>query len=342
MKRLVRSLLLGAMATLFSAAAFADGVPIRFTLDWKAQGPHAWFYLAKQKGYFAAEGLDVTVDQGEGSAAAVTRVMSGAYDAGFGDINALIQAAVKAPKEAPVMVYLVYNKAPFAIIAKAGGPVRKLADLEGKTIASPAGSATFKLFPALAEANGFDASRANVLNAAQNLIEQMLVRGEADAIAQFGPTSYMNFIAMGLDPDKDFTWFFYSDHGVDMYSNGVMVSQALLKKNPDAVKGLVKAINRAIMDVAADPKAGIDALVAVEPLTNPDLERRRMLYTLDNQMRTAETQALGLGALDPDRLKASIATLAKVYELPATPDAAAVFDASFLPPKAERMLPPAK
>src|SRR3954462_5323067 len=98
----VASCLAISLATIVSAA---EPIKIRFTLDWKLQGLHAWFYWARAKGYFAAENLDVSIDQGEGSAATVTRVMSGAYDAGFGDINALIQNAASRPDETPVMVY---------------------------------------------------------------------------------------------------------------------------------------------------------------------------------------------------------------------------------------------
>lgn len=341
MSSLLRTLSVAAALVLASGSALAANAKISFTLDWKAQGPHAWFYVAQQKGYFAAEGLDVKIDQGEGSSAAVSRVLTGAYDAGFGDINAVIRAAAKSPAEAPVMVYLVYNGAPFAIISKKSGPVQKLADLEGKTVAAPAGSATYKLFPALAAANRFDAGKVNLLNASQNLIEQMLVGGQAQAIAQFGATSYMNFVAMGLDPDKDFNWFLYSDHGLDLYSNGVIVSQKLRKENPAAVKGLVKAINKAILEVAANPQVGIDALMQVEPLTDAALERKRMLYTLDNQMRTAETAKIGLGALDMGRLANSITINGKIEDLGGTPKAEAIFDGAFLPPVAERMLPAA-
>src|SRR5260221_7542382 len=114
---------------LSATAGFAQDVTkIKFTLDWKIQGIHAWYYWAQAKGYFAAEKLDVAIDQGEGSAASVTRVMSGAYDAGFGDINAIILSAGLKPDEAPVMVYSIYSKAPFAVLVKAAGPIHTVKD----------------------------------------------------------------------------------------------------------------------------------------------------------------------------------------------------------------------
>ncbi|RDV02104.1 ABC transporter substrate-binding protein [Undibacter mobilis] len=328
-----------ATALCLSVPAHAqEPTKIRFTLDWKYQGLHAYIFWAKDKGYFAKEGLDVSIDQGTGSSATVTRIVSGTYDAGFGDMNAIIQLAGTKPGQQPVMVYMIYNTPPFALIVKKDSPIKTLKDLEGRKMGTPAGGAAGQLFPALAALNGIDASKVSTVNMAPNLQEQMLVKDDVDFSAIFTVTSYANLIGMKMDPLKDFRWFYYSDYGVDLYSNGIMVSKALVTEKPKAVAGLVRALNKAMIEVAADPAAGVKEMLKVEPLMDQNIETQRLVYALKTHFVSKETDANGLGDVSDARMEKAIKLLADTYKLPNTPAVKDVFDRSFLPPKAERAL----
>ncbi len=328
--------LLAAAAMLPAVAQAQAPTPIKVVLNWKYQGPQAWFFVAQDKGYFKAEGLDVTIDQGEGSAASITKVAAGAYQAGFGDINAVIDLAAKRPADAPVAVYMLYNTPPFTIVVKKDSPIRTAKDLEGKTIGGPANDGALKLFPAFAKAAKVDPAKVSISNMAPNLREQMLMRGQVDGV--FG---YINTIAfsarlVGLDPEKDLRFINYGDNGLDLYSNAIVFSRAFVKENPKAVTAFLKAVNRAINDSLANPEMAMDAVMKREPLLKRDIERDRLAATLKDEMSHPEIARIGLGDIDSTRLTRSISVVVEANQLPRTPTAAEVFDRSFLPARADR------
>ncbi|RYF67419.1 MAG: ABC transporter substrate-binding protein, partial [Comamonadaceae bacterium] len=118
------------LAMAMTAAPAAAQTPIKMVLNWKYEGAQSWCFLAQDKGYFKQEGLDITFDQGEGSAASIPKVAAGAYQAGFGDMNALIDLASKRPNDAPVGVFMLYNTPPFALVVKSDSPIKTPKDLE--------------------------------------------------------------------------------------------------------------------------------------------------------------------------------------------------------------------
>lgn len=326
---------LGLALTTLPTAVMAQ-TKIKMVLNWKYEGPQAWFFMAQDKGYFKAEGLDVEIDQGEGSAASIPKVASGAYQAGFGDINALTDLATKRPADAPVAVFMLYNTPPFTVVVKQDSPIKTPKDLEGKTVGGPANDAALKLFPAFAKLAGVNPTKVNITNMAPNLREQMLMRGQADAVFGYVTTVSFSAKAMGLDPAKDLRFIRYGDHGMDLYSNAIFFSRSFVKDNPKAVQGFLKALNRAIKDVLADPDAAISHVMQREPLLKRDVEKEKLLATLRNDMNHPEVARLGLGDVDEARLQRAIGIVVEANQLPRTPTPAEVFDRSFLPARADR------
>ena len=119
--RFVSSVRLASLAVagvVLSGGVALSQTPVKFTLDWKFEGPAAPFVVAIDKGYFKAEGLDVTIDTGGGSLEPINRVASGTYDMGFGDINSLIKFRDDNPGTPIKAVFMVYNRPPFAIVGR--------------------------------------------------------------------------------------------------------------------------------------------------------------------------------------------------------------------------------
>ena len=319
----------------FAATAEAQ-TKIRMVLNWKYEGPQGMFFLADDRGYFKQEGLEVSFDQGNGSGAAVPQVANGAYDMGFGDINALIELAAKKPDDAPVGVFMLYNRPPFTIAVKSDSPIQSPADFVGRKLGGPANDGALKLLPALCAATRIDCGKIDIVNVQPNLREQMLMQGQVDGV--FGYVTTIRFSARltGIDPDKQIRFIKFENYGMDLYSNGIIVSRKLVKEHPEAVKGFLRALNHGIKDAIADPQAAIDAVVKREALVKPAIERARLDATMADEMSHPEIAKIGIGDISDERMAKAIDILVKAKELPRTPAVGEIFDRSFLPPLAER------
>jgi NitT/TauT family transport system substrate-binding protein len=336
MQALALNLALGiAFSAGFAPTAEAQ-TKIRMVLNWKYEGPQGMFFLADDRGYFKQEGIEVSFDQGNGSGAAVPQVANGAYDAGFGDINALIELAAKKPEEAPVGVFMLYNRPPFTVAVKADSPIKTPADFVGRKLGGAANDGALKLFPALCAATKIDCTKVEIVNFQPNLREQMLMQGQVDGV--FGYVTTIRFSAKltGIDPDKQIRFIKFEDYGMDLYSNAIIVSRKLAKEHPEAVKGFLKAINHGIKDAIADPQAATDAVAKREPLIKPAIERARIDATMADEMSHPEIAKIGIGDISDERMAKAIDILVKAKELPRTPTVTEIFDRSFLPPASER------
>jgi NitT/TauT family transport system substrate-binding protein len=336
---MLRRLFMASVATALAAPALAQSrTRLKLVLNWRWQGPQGMFLLAEDRGYFRAAGIDLVIDQGEGSAASVTKVATGAYDVGFGDINAAIALAAQRPAEAPLGVMMLYNRPPFCIAVRADSPIRTPRDLEGRTIGGPANDGALRLFPAFARLAGIDASRVNITNMNAQLREQMLNRGQVDGVFGFVNTIRFSAQLIGTNADTAYRWILYGDYGMDLYSNAIVVSRQLARDNPAAVAGLLRAINRGVADMLREPDAAIAAVTRREPLINPQVERARLDATVRDEMNHPEIARIGLGDVVDERFTRGIEILAQAQNLPRMPAMADVFDRRFLPPLSERIM----
>lgn len=327
--------LAGAAAVSFGAAA--QDFNMKFTLDWKFQGPTSPFILAKERGYYAEEGIDVTIDQGQGSAGAVNRVASGTYDMGFADINALIEYNANNADLAIKSVMMLYDAPPFSLFSLKSTGIAGPDDLAGRVLGAPVFDASYKLFPAFAAATGIDEGAVEKANMDPALREAMLVRGDVDFISGHYFSSFLDLKAKGVDPD-DMVIMLYADFGLDFYGNSIIASPAMLAEHPDKIAGFVRATYKGLRDVLADPAAGVAAVKKIDPLIDDELELERLQLAIDTNIVTAYTKENGIGDVDMARLRRSIDQVAASYGLTVKPEAEALFTSAFLPVKEERMI----
>ncbi len=327
---------LAAFSLLFCLCAAVEAqTRIKMTLDWRFEGQTSFMWLGLQRGYFQQEGLEVQVDAGSGSTAAIQRIHTGAYDMGLGDTSALIEYYGNNPGQTRLqMVYLQYDEAPLAYYALRKSGAKSIADLAGKSISGQPFQVTCKMFPVFARAAKIDPASVKWVTVDSQLRSNAVITGAAFACGGFF-TVPLEFEARGVKRE-DVVELKVSDVGVRVYGNGLMVSNELVAKNPKAVQGFVRAMNRAFREMLAEPEASVKALNARDPLTEFKQEMER-LSLLRPAILTSRTKETGLGHVDMPTLTDQIEYVASSVQLKAKPTAEQIFNASFLPPLPERL-----
>lgn len=328
-RRLAGAMLVAAtVGALGTAPPAAAQTAITFSLDFRPLGRHAAWYVALEKGFYKRAGLDVTIIPAQGTAQAIQSLEAGVVQLAFSDVAGLTAARANSGTTAK-MVAVIYQKAPYAIFSlRSGANLTDPKQLEGLEIASGAGSFTQKVIEAFMVERGLKPSSVTFTNIDPSARVGMLAAKKIPAIETFVMSRPGIIKAVGDDEART---FLLADHGLKLYSNGILARADYLKSNPEIVKGFIAAALNGWRDMLANPQEAADIMMK----HNKGLDRDVVLAEIaivGDLVATPDTKAKGLGSIDPALMQASIDLILRtVVGSGAKLSAADLSDASFLP-----------
>lgn len=311
---------------------------VRFQLDWRFDGQISPFLMAQGKGYFRQEGLDVQFDAGSGSALAVSRTASGAYDMGYGDTSALIEFLANNPDNPAIRVqavFMVLEATPASVMTMRRANVKTPKDLVGKTLGAPVFDAGRKMWPMFARANGIDPNAVKWQTMEPALREQMLVRGQVDGVTGFMPSGVITAMSMGAK-EEDLVVMLYKDYGVKAYGNAILANPRFVEQNPRAIAGFLRAYTRALKEAVVNPEEAVKYVKERDPLVDVATEVRRFKGQVDQFIVTPTTKSEGFGHINKLRLESQVEDVVRAFGLKVTPNPDQIFNSSFLPERSLR------
>jgi NitT/TauT family transport system substrate-binding protein len=315
----------------------AAQTPLRMLLNSGYSSVNAWFCLAEDRGYLNEAGVQLAFTAGRGAYTAAGRTADEGFDVGYGDVNALVERVAAAPERAPIAVYTLFNRSPSVVAVPTGSPVRGVADLAGRHVRGHATDVALQTFPALAARTGVDPSGVRISTSEvgmRELVEGMMA-GDSDGIFGYESTIAAALVGAG-QPVTRVRFLHYRTLVPELYGSALMVARRLVREQPALVAGLVRAVNRGVADVIADPDAAIAAVRRRDPALVVASEHERLARTLAGEMGHAEGARLGLGAIDAARFAAGMRLLCTAKSLPVPAIGDVVSDA-FPVPAGERI-----
>jgi NitT/TauT family transport system substrate-binding protein len=340
-RRFVLKAGLAGLACLATGAGRADdGKPstaVELCFDRPFDASMAPLVAATHRGLFAAEGLSVSTGIANGSTEAIARVASGASEFALVDINELIRFRDKADAARIKAVFVLFNQAPYAIVARKSRGIHTLADLDGKTLGVAESDLSVRLWPSLAKQNSIQASHVKMYRISAAVREPILSAGQVDAVSGFSYLSAVNLRDRGV-PADDLAVLRYADFGCEAYGFAVIVNPAFAAGKPEAVRGFVRAAIAGTCLAIKEPARAVEDVVGLMDGASPELELDRLRTVVADNILTGEVKRNGIGGVDPARLERSIDQIGEDFKFHKRPAAADIFDDGFLPPVDGRLI----
>jgi NitT/TauT family transport system substrate-binding protein len=312
-------------------------VAIQFSLDRPMDAGAAPFVMASVNGLFGAEGLAVTTNIASGSSDAIQRVADGSSDFALVDINVLVRYRDKQGAAPVKAVFVLFNQAPYAIIARKSRGIQALADLDGKVLGVAEGDFSVWFWPALAHQNGIKIASVKLAKISSAVREPMLSAGQVDAVTAFSYLAGVNLRDRGV-PADDLAVMRYADYGCEAYGFAVIVDPVLAATKPEVVKGFLRAVIGGINLTIKEPGRAVNEVVSRMDGGLRDLELERLRTVIRDNILTGEVKRNGIGGIDPARFERSIDQLAEDIKFQKRPSASDIFDGQFLPPLNGRLI----
>lgn len=304
---------------------------VTLTLDFIVLGRHAPWYVALAKGYYKDAGLNVKIIPAQGTAQAIQALEANVAQFAFTDVPALVQARARGASTAKV-VAVNYQKAPYAIFSlNPGANVTTVEQLKGLEVASGAGSFTPKVIQGFMKEKGVDPSTVKFTNVDGSARVAMLLSGKMPSIETF--ILAQPGIKRSLQSGELKT-FLLADQGLELYANGILARDSLIKSNPELVRAFVRASLLGWKDALANPEQAADLQLQYAKALNRDTIIDELKIVRDLAV-TADTRAKGLGWMDAGKMKKSLDFVVQNIGIEGTaPALADIYSTDFLPKQA--------